>query len=197
VRLLYEDLMKGHYEQALKEYVGKVNLNIGCGHAPEKGWLNVDFNPDSKADKVFDLRELWPLEDNAFDTVLASHVLEHFRDEDLFHIMFEIGRVLRPGGYLIGIVPYATHRTFFANPYHKQAWTEDTPGQFDRRLYDKPQYASTGAHQHMPLQAWDFEVTQLVLDPEWMGKTNEEIAFAKAHYFNVILEMMFILRLAE
>jgi predicted SAM-dependent methyltransferase len=92
-------------------------LNLACGEdiRPIKdNWLNVDV---FKAPGVeyLDLYTLpWPLNDNEFDLVLASHILEHvpFHLEQYGHtknflIMFmeEVWRILKPGGIIEIIVP--------------------------------------------------------------------------------------------
>jgi methionine biosynthesis protein MetW len=52
-----------------------------------------------------DLDERFPFGDDAFDVVVAGELLEHVRDPE--HIVRESGRVLRPGGRLVGSVPNA------------------------------------------------------------------------------------------
>jgi len=47
-----------------------------------------------------------PYEDNFFEVVFCSEVLEHLSADDLRAGVREIGRVLKPGGVLIGTVPY-------------------------------------------------------------------------------------------
>lgn len=178
--------------------VGK-KLNIGCGTIYKEGWVNVDFHRSVKADCFLDIRNRWSLFGTGeFDTVLASHVLEHFEGDDLFHIMYEAGRVLRPGGVLIGVVPYATSETFYANPFHKQPWTERTPYQFDKRLYQAgggP--ASLFADQGRKLQPWEVECVYLRADPDWRGVDEDAFRMAARRYLNVVQEMSFVMRRVE
>jgi len=47
----------------------------------------------------FDLSDGIPIEEESFDIILASHVLEHLVTIDLF--VKEIFRVLKPGGYAV------------------------------------------------------------------------------------------------
>lgn len=182
----------------VEKYATGEKLNLGCGMKPLPGWLNVDFNASVPADIHFDLRYSWPLGSNQYDSVLASHTLEHFSGEELFHIMYECGRVLKPGGHLIGIVPYATCETFYANPFHKQAWTERTPAQFDRRLYESGGGASSlHADQGIPLQPWDVKCVYLRPSIEWEGVSKEEFRRAARRYLNVVVEMSFVMKLVE
>ena len=57
-----------------------VKLNLGCGKYPKEGYLNLDLDPRSKADKVVDLSKIpYDLPSNHFELVEADHVLA--RDE--------------------------------------------------------------------------------------------------------------------
>lgn len=46
-----------------------------------------------------------PFADGSFDAVVISEVMEHLSDEVLEGTLVEIGRVLAPGGWLVGTVP--------------------------------------------------------------------------------------------
>jgi SAM-dependent methyltransferase len=59
-------------------------------------------------DHKVDLREL-PFENETYDLVFASHVLEHIRDDD--RALAEIRRILRPNGMAILPVPIVAHET--------------------------------------------------------------------------------------
>jgi hypothetical protein len=183
------------YAREFGKYVGTDCLNLGCGANPESGWSNVDFNPCDAGVIAFDLRSRpWPLGREAFDTVKAEHLLEHFSGEELFGVMAEIGQVLRVGGYLIGVVPYATHSVAYANPFHRQLWDQSTPSQFARTLYEVPDSPGTGAHQFMPLADWKLIEIGLIPDHYWKNKSLDEITEAMKGHLNVIVEMWFVMR---
>ena len=75
----------------------------------EKFWLSGYFpdkpNGSKLENNVFnvDLQSI-PFEDNTFDVILTSDVMEHVRDSEKAHR--EIFRVLKPGGIYIFTVPY-------------------------------------------------------------------------------------------
>jgi SAM-dependent methyltransferase len=191
---LFKD-MKPEFVEAFAPFIGPEKLNIGCGASPEPGWVNMDFNPQLPDVIKWDLRiRPWPFPRACFDTVLATHVLEHFRGDELFHVMAEIGEVLKVGGHLIGAVPYATHSSAYANPFHKQLWDISTPPQFSKRLYEEEGTAGTGAHQFMPLVDWVQVYLTLTPDKRWHGRPEEEISKALHTELNVIEEMQFVLR---
>jgi len=107
-------------------------LEIGPGHAPfptsddarvtfvdrsveggrDATWpelVGQPRGPDSDLDLDLDISGLRPLADEAFDVVIASHLIEHLANP--VEAMREFERVLRPGGRLVLIVPDRT-RTF-------------------------------------------------------------------------------------
>ena len=49
-----------------------------------------------------------PFDDAAFDAILCSHVLEHVEEDRV--AMSELARVLRPGGWLLVLVPLDVNR---------------------------------------------------------------------------------------
>ena len=172
-------------------------LNIGSGQAPMVGWENADNSPLAYADHRFDLLSEWPLPDNTYDTVAAIHVLEHFTGEELFHILWETGRVLKRGGGLVVVVPYGMHAYHYSNPFHKQMWTEGTPSHFNRALYEQENTQSTRANQGQKLRCWSVSNLTFLPSKEWINKSSEEIEYAMKHYLNVIMEMSFVMILEE
>jgi SAM-dependent methyltransferase len=100
---------------------GKILLNIGCGDgylerfALQKNWKVVSVDPDSKSiDQLksagVDARcgtiESLPVTSGSIDIVISTEVFEHLTPDSLYLGLKEIQRVLRPGGSLIGTVPY-------------------------------------------------------------------------------------------
>ena len=96
-------------------------LNIGCGDgylersAQKNGWKTYSLDPDQRAmqrlaDQGIDahcgLIERMPFNDQTFDVVTCSEVLEHLRTEQLAASIPEIVRVLKDDGILIGTTPY-------------------------------------------------------------------------------------------
>jgi len=96
-------------------------LNIGAGNAwlerrcKEQGFdvRTLDLSAatieklaaDGLAGDVGSIAQM-PYEDGQFDAVFCSEVLEHLDDQTLTPGVAEIARVLAPGGYMIGTVPY-------------------------------------------------------------------------------------------
>ena len=94
-------------------------LNLGCGRFPKPGFVNVDWTAAPGVDVVHDLSMLpYPFADRQFDRVEADHVLEHL--PQIFSVMREIHRLLKPGGALIIRVPHFSRG--FSHPEHRRGF---------------------------------------------------------------------------
>ena len=80
-------------------------LNLGCGARFHPDWENVDFVPVHPSVKPCDVRKGIPYEDETFDVVYHSHVLEHFSKQAAPCFFRECFRVLKPGGVIRVAVP--------------------------------------------------------------------------------------------
>jgi SAM-dependent methyltransferase len=96
-------------------------LNIGCGDgfleraAQQRGWKVISLDPDAAAiarltSQGIDARcgsiEAMPLPSASLDVVICTEVLEHLSSEAASAGLGEIARVLKPGGILLGTVPW-------------------------------------------------------------------------------------------
>jgi SAM-dependent methyltransferase len=113
--------------------------NLGCGNKKWDGWINVDLHSDI-ADIKCDLRKLDIASDSA-DAVAAIHVLEHFYEWEVFDVLTEWKRILKPNGKMIlelpcmdkvfayvhncvvnkqPLQPFMTLLALYGDPKHKQ-----------------------------------------------------------------------------
>lgn len=84
----------------------KLCLNIGCGDRTydfyptnEYKCINFDGRADlCRVDEVGDVRDLSRFENETFDFILASDIIEHFPVSDTDNILQEWSRVLKVGG---------------------------------------------------------------------------------------------------
>lgn len=107
-----------YHQKFFKEKLAEIKkadvvYDIGGGAQPQdrgqfKKYVVVDTNPEYKPDIVADVQNL-PFEDNSIEVILLFSVLEHV--ENPFDAASELYRVLKPGGKLLGSVP-------FIWPYH-------------------------------------------------------------------------------
>jgi predicted SAM-dependent methyltransferase len=80
-------------------------LNLGCGNRYNKSWVNIDFAKTCSDVIAHNLLLRFPFEDNTFDVVYHSHLLEHFTLKDAKTFMGECCRVLKVGGIIRVVVP--------------------------------------------------------------------------------------------
>ena len=80
-------------------------LNLGCGSHFHPDWVNLDFHSNSDHVTAHDLRKGIPFEDETFEVVYHSHLLEHFPRYKAKAFIEECFRVLRPRGILRIVVP--------------------------------------------------------------------------------------------
>lgn len=91
--------------ECLEEPCDGVRVQLGCGHKPWAGWVNVDGERAREcADLITDLRTL-PIESGTVQQAVAIHVLEHFYQWEAVTVLKEWKRILAPGGQLIVEVP--------------------------------------------------------------------------------------------
>ena len=79
-----------------------MTLDIGCGKRKvEPDALGIDMSADSAADTVWNLDEFpWPLEDDRFDRIHMSHIIEHLQPEAAEAMIAEL---VRPDGHVYSI----------------------------------------------------------------------------------------------
>lgn len=80
------------------------NLHIG-GREPKAGWKILNIQAAQGVDFVGDISDLSQFEDQTFDHIYASHVLEHVPQGKMLATLAGIFRVLRAGGQLMVSVP--------------------------------------------------------------------------------------------
>jgi hypothetical protein len=80
-------------------------LNLGCGHLPREGFINVDMRELTGVDVVAPVNDL-PFEPGTIDEIHSSHLLEHFPQEQLIRRLLPYWfSMLRPGGTFRAVVP--------------------------------------------------------------------------------------------
>lgn len=85
--------------------VGSKLLNLGCGALFHADWVNVDIKSRDPQVIEHDLQTPLPFDDNTFQAVYHSHVLEHLSRSQAPIFLQECVRVLAPGGVLRVAVP--------------------------------------------------------------------------------------------
>jgi predicted SAM-dependent methyltransferase len=81
-----------------------MKLHIGSQVRAE-GWKILDINPGPDVDYVGDCKDVSQFADHSFETIYASHVLEHVPYREIDPTLKGWLRILQPGGLLMVGVP--------------------------------------------------------------------------------------------
>lgn len=113
---LVADLAATWYDTNIKKYAKGKLLDLGCGKAPLYAtysqftesvtladWDN-SLHPNIHLDVMCDITKRLPFENNSFDTIILSDVLEHVPNPA--DLMSELERILTPGGVVLVNVPF-------------------------------------------------------------------------------------------
>lgn len=98
-----------------KDHLTGVLLDFGCGNKPYKSFIEVDkyigldIEESGHDSTNYDVDVYWdgktiPFQNNHFDSILTSEVLEHVFEPNA--ILKELNRVCKPGGKLLLTVPF-------------------------------------------------------------------------------------------
>lgn len=106
----------------------EIRLDLGCGNNKKPSFIGIDKELfPGNVDVVTDLDVpgmALPYTDDSVDEIRAEHFLEHIHN--LFPLMNECFRVLKPGGKFEIIVPLAESPMAFGDPTHVRFFTGET-----------------------------------------------------------------------
>ncbi len=139
----------------LKNFSGKL-LDVGCGKMPYKEYilshsavnkyvgLDIDsafiYDENCTPDYIWDGKEM-PFQNNFFNCVLATEVLEHCPDPEI--VLKEVCRVIKPGGTFFFTVPFLWNLHEVPNDQYRY-----TPFSLERHLknsgFDEIEIIATG-----------------------------------------------------
>jgi predicted SAM-dependent methyltransferase len=83
----------------------KKYLNLGCGDRFHPDWTNVDLIPRVPGIIKHNLNQPLPFDNDEFDAVYLSHVLEHFEPNAGLRLLAECYRVCTLGGVIRVVIP--------------------------------------------------------------------------------------------
>jgi predicted SAM-dependent methyltransferase len=112
-------------------------LNMGCGFNRLDGYWNVDVEPKCNPDEVVDLETTpWPYEDNFFEAIHASNILEHLGQtpKQFTNVMKEMYRVSIHGAVWNIQVPHHRCDLYWDDYTHVRVLTPKTFKMFDQQF---------------------------------------------------------------
>lgn len=109
-----------------------VNLDLGCGPTPQKGFVGIDKRDVGHVDIVWNLETFpWPFPESCGYKILCSHLFEHIDPANSIDFMNELWRVCHPNGQLLMIVPHGRSFGYLQDPTHRNPCNEATWDYFD------------------------------------------------------------------
>lgn len=162
-------------------FEGKRVLDVGCGRRKLPGAIGLDRVALPGVDVVADLNEALPFGDAAFDAVLANQVLEHVRD--LVGLVYELHRVLKPGGVLVAHVPYFRSSWAHIDPTHLRCFTIGSMDYF---------VAGTACHAGYRFRDGGFRRVEIILDHDFPQRLARRMFSALALRFPSRFENSFL-----
>jgi predicted SAM-dependent methyltransferase len=112
-------------------------LNMGCGFRKLNDHWNVDIESKCNPDQVIDLEKTpWPYEDNFFEKIVASNILEHLgkSSENFTDIIKEMYRVSKNEAEWFISVPHHRCDLYWDDYTHKRVLTAKTFKMFDQKF---------------------------------------------------------------
>jgi|ERR1700730_841889 len=113
-----------------KAFLGRatfpLKVNVGCGAAPFPGWTNLDLDPGTQADVLWDVTDGLPFPDDSCGFIYSEHFLEHIPVQQGVLFLTECRRSLQAGGVVRIGMPCAQTliREYHENIWAKQPWLE-------------------------------------------------------------------------
>jgi predicted SAM-dependent methyltransferase len=123
-------------------------LNLGCGTRFHPEWTNLDATYVGPHVRIHDVSRGLPFEDETFDTVYHSHLLEHLPKTAAAPFIQECYRVLKRGGIIRVAIPdleriatlylEALKKAIMGQPHAKHDYTWAMLELYDQAVRDKP-----------------------------------------------------------
>ncbi len=171
-----------------------LRLDLACGTNVHEGFKGVDLYAERKDIIKHDLEVYpWPFEDGSVYEIFCNHYVEHIPGQyGLIKFMEEVYRILMPLGTIRIQAPYYTSIRAWQDPSHVRAITDLTFHYFSKSQQNDFKVA------HYFGKA-DFEVLTLkhLLNDEWESRGDEARAWAARHMFNVVDDILVVLRKRE
>jgi len=132
--------------------------------------VTLDIDPGANPDYVHDLEDLpLPFDDDVFDEVHAYEVLEHTGQQGdwrfFFNQFYEIWRILKPDGYLVGSCPYWSSKWAWGDPGHKRIISPESLTFLSQKEY-KAQVGNTSMTDYRDYWDGDFDLIGMQIDEE-------------------------------
>ena len=169
-----------------------MKLDLGAGQRPTQGYKSVDLN--GEADFTVDLfKPDWPFQDRSVTDVVANHLIEHIPHDvpecpgkdGWFVFWDEVWRICKRNAKITVTCPYVRNDRAFWDPTHTRYVHEMS------FYYLNREWREAQALDHYPVVC-NFEVVTISAGTSdaFAGRHHEAQAFANAHYWNAIGDLV-------
>jgi len=76
----------------------EIKLHLGCGKRYIPGFIHIDLDDNPHIDYRSDISNLSMFEDNSVDLIYSSATFQYFDRDEIYQVLKEWNRVLKPGG---------------------------------------------------------------------------------------------------
>jgi len=120
-----------------------MRVELASGERPHNGYLHCDMRLLESTDLVCTV-EVLPFANDSVESLLASHIIEHFSYREIDRVIEEWHRVVRPGGNILIITPnfaYIAHGYVegwmdYTESRNRMFGGQDYPGNFHFTMFD-------------------------------------------------------------
>jgi len=103
-----------------------LKVNVGCGNEPFNRWANLDLEPQTRADFLWDITDGLPIANDSCAFTYCEHFLEHIPVQHGVRFLVECHRSLNEGGVVRTGMPSAQEviRHYYENIWASQPWLQ-------------------------------------------------------------------------
>ena len=93
-----------------------IKLHLGCGKDKREGYVNCDLSSEVNPDKIVDISERLPFENNSISEIIINHTLEHTQKP--IEVLKEFYRICKDKAIIKIKVPYFSSESAFSQIDH-------------------------------------------------------------------------------
>lgn len=172
-----------------------LRVDLACGQRKREGFKGLDAVKVDGADYIHNLMEFpWPFKDSSVYEFNCEHYVEHIPIQlldgtyGLHRFMEEAYRCLMDKGTIRIVAPYYMSQGAYQDPTHTRCITDLTFVYYSQKVVE-------GALDHyMPSCNFEAVSKTKVIDPAFEAKGEQARRWAIEHYWNVVVEVQYILR---
>ena len=98
-----------------------VKLHLGCGNNYKEGYINCDISDKLKIDRIINLEEKLPFDNDSVEEIIIEHCLEHINN--LYPLLEEFQRICKDEAIIKIKVPYFSSESAFSTITHIRFFT--------------------------------------------------------------------------